>query len=297
MRIVAILTIVSISLISLTGCSKNKVACSRQEGVVLVGQIISEAAEKSLTEQKGTEGNPVFDAATVRATLGQIAITMENIRTSKEDPNSTKVFCEGSINITIPTDLLKRAEEGRELAKLGTLAALAVNNSLQQSTNSFRKSIEYNVQPTDDGKQIFAELMAVKPMAYFLSEIVGSAIIKPIIEESRIQQAKSEEAERLQVEAKRKSEQAEQSEAELSQAKQENALANQAIDELWKNIPEDERNLMLDTQKLWIKKKDLDCKVDSTTKSTDPSKRELYRLNCDTAAIAAKVTQIKQGLK
>jgi uncharacterized protein YecT (DUF1311 family) len=297
MRISVVSATFAIVLFGLAGCSKPKATCSSQEGIELVGQIISEAAEKSLTDQKHADGSAAFDAASVRATLSKIAITVENIRTSKEDPNSTKVFCEGSIKITVPPELLKKAEEGRELANLGTVTVLASANSLEQSANTFTKSIEYNVQPTDDGKKMFAELTATKPMAEFLSEVTGSVIIKPIIEANKIQQAKAEETERLQAEEQEKKQQVEQIEAALIQAKQENTLANQAIGELWKNIPEDERKLMLDAQRAWIKKKDLDCKVESAAKSTVPSEKEIYRLNCDTAATTARVSEIQQGLK
>lgn len=281
----------------LAGCSKPKATCSSPEGIELVGQIISNAAEKSLADQKHSDGSPAFDAASVRATLSKIAIAVENIRTAKEDPNSTKVFCEGSIKITIPPEILKKAEEGRELAKLGTVAVLAKANSLDQSANAFTKSIEYNLQPTDDGKKIFAELTATQPMAEFVSEVVGSVIIKPIIEANNIQQTKAEELARLQAEEQEKQQRAEQIDAALSQAKQENALASQAIGELWKNIPEDERKLMLEAQRSWIKKKELDCKVEAAAKSTDPSEKEIIRLNCDTAATTARVSEIQQGLK
>lgn len=297
MRIPATSIITSIIILSLTGCSKPKATCSSPEGVELVGQIISEAAEKSLTDQKRIDGSLVFDAATVRATLSKISIAVENIRTSKEDPNSTKVFCEGSIKITIPSELLKTAEAGRELANLGTVAVLAKTNSFEQSANAFTKPIEYNIQPTDDGKKIFAELTATKLMAEFLSEAVGSVIIKPIIEADKIHQAKAAEAERLQAEEQERQQQAERIAAALNQAKQENALANQAIGELWKNIPEDERKLMLNAQRAWIKKKELACKVEAASKSTDQSEKEIYQLNCDTAATTARISEIQQDLK
>lgn len=297
MRISVVSSAIAIIVFGLAGCSKPKATCSSQEGIELVGQIISDAAEKTLTDQKQSDGSPAFDGASVRATLSKIAIAVENIRTAKEDPNSTKVFCEGSIKISVPPELLKKAEEGRELASLGTVAVLASANSLEQSANVFTKSIEYNVQPTDDGKKIFAELTAPKPMSEFVSEVVGSIIIKPIIEANKIQQAKAEESERLQAEEQEKKQRAEQIEMALSQAKQDNVLASQAIGELWKSIPEDERKSMLDAQRAWIKKKELDCKVDAAAKSTDPSEKEIYRLNCDTAATTARVSEIQQGLK
>lgn len=298
MRISAVhATITIILFTALTGCGKPKATCSSPEGIELVGKIISDDAEKSLLDQKFIDGSPIFDAASVRATLSKTSIAVENIRTSKEDPNSTKIFCEGSIKITVPPELLSRAEEGRELSGLGTVTALASTNLLEQSANAFTKPIEYNIQPTDDGKKIFAQLTAAKPMGDFLGEIIGAAIIKPIIEANRIEQAKAAEAERLQAEEQEKRQQAERVEVALNQARQENMLANQAIGDLWKNIPADERKLMLHAQRVWIKKKELDCKVESAAKSTDPSEKEIYRLNCDTEVTTARISEIRDNLE
>ena len=86
------------------------------------------------------------------------------------------------------------------MLNLNSVAALASAGTFEQSANAFAKSIEYSVQPTDDGKSVFTELTAALPISEFLNEITVSAIARPIIEANKLQQAKQAEAQRIQTE-------------------------------------------------------------------------------------------------
>jgi len=293
MRTAVTSAIILFSLFTLAGC-KPKATCSGPDSIELVGQILSDGAEKTLAEQKKDDGTPVFDPASVRATLSKILITVENIRTTKEDPNSTRVSCEGSAKLVIPADILKQAEEGRELMTLGKMSDYAKTNSIAQSANSFTKTIEYSVQPTDDGKKIFAELTAPKPLADFLGEIAASSLLKPLVETSRIEQSKALEAEKQRAAQQEQQLQLQQKEESLNKAREDNLRANQTIDEVWKNIPDEQRKPMLDAQREWIKKKDLDCTAEASSRSSDPSEMETLRLNCETAVTDTRIEELRR---
>ncbi len=302
MRSAIISAAVAISALAMAGCAKEQATCSGKDGIDVVRSIIQEAAEKSLAEEKRDDGSAVFNAASARATFSKMTITIENIRTSKEDPDSTKVFCEGSIKIVVPPDVLQSAEEGRKLANFGTVSALASTTSMEQSANAFSKSVEYSVQPTDDGEKVYAELDP-HAVAQFMSDLVGSSLLKPMLEAKKIEEAKAAEAGRQAAEAQRlENEQqqeqlrTEQNAANLSVAQEQNTLANQAINELWKNISEEERDFLLGSQRAWIKKKDVDCKIEAAGRSTDPTEIETLRLNCDTTATRARIAEIQRSL-
>ena len=297
---IALLPIIGVTLLS--SCSKLEATCSGEDSLKLATQIISEDAEKYLTEQKRDDGSIIFAPASVRATLSKVSITIENIRTAKQDPNSTKVFCEGSLKISPSPEILKQADEARKESNLITISDEAKNQSFEQSANAFVKAIEYNVQPTDDGKNVFVEVDSPRTFSVVLGEMVGFSILGPMIKNQKIERmqaeaAQKQQAEEQQMESERLLNEQKQAqlEANLAMAQSENTLANQAINELWKNYPVDAKKLMLEAQRAWVKKKELDCKVEAASSSTDSNEKEIVRLNCDTRATKSRVYELQNA--
>jgi len=71
-----------------------------------------------------------------------------------------------------------------------------------------------------------------------------------------------------------------------------NALANQHIGEIWKNIPTAARTPILEQQRAWIKKKETDCGIEAAGKSTDQTERETARLECDTRFTSSRAQEL-----
>lgn len=292
-----------IGAVLLSSCSKLEATCSGEDSLKLVSEIISEDAEKYLADQKRDDGSVIFSPASVRATLSKVSITIENIRTSKKDPNSTKVFCEGSLKISPTPEILKQADEARKESNLVTISDEAKNQLFEQSANAFVKAIEYTVQPTDDGKSVFVEVSTPKSFSVLLGEMVGFSILEPMIQAQKVEKMQAEAAEKQQEEEQRieserllNEQKKAQMEANLAMAKNENALANQTINELWKEYPTDSKKIMLEAQRAWVKKKELDCKVEAASISTDESEKEIARLNCDTRATKSRVYELQNAL-
>lgn len=176
------------------------------------------------------------------------------------------------------------------------------NQSFEQSANAFVKAIEYNVQPTDDGKNVFVEVDSPRTFSVVLGEMVGFSILGPMIKNQKIERmqaeaAQKQQAEEQQMESERLLNEQKQAqlEANLAMAQSENTLANQAINELWKNYPVDAKKLMLEAQRAWVKKKELDCKVEAASASTDANEKEIVRLNCDTRATKSRVYELQNA--
>ena len=294
--------VVAMAALAVVGCGKQKSTCSGTDELDVLKTSVMDEAEQALTNEKHDDGSAVFNGASVRATLSKMSIAFENVRTAKEDPNSTKVFCEGSMKIVVPPEQLQSAEEGRKLAGFGTVAALASTSAMEQEANAFTKSIEYSAQPTDDGEKVYAELTDANSIAEFMSEMVGSSLLKPMLEARKLEEAKAAEAadqaaetQRLQAEQQQQQLRAEQGAANLSVAQEQNTLANQAINELWKSLSDEDREILVGTQRAWIKKKDVDCKIEAAGRSTDPAEIETTRLNCDTAATKMRIEEIRRS--
>ncbi len=194
MKKLAIYISAVLAALSLSGCGKPKIICSNQEGVALVGQIVTDEANKILANLKLDDEGQVLDVGIVKSALESLVITVENIRTSKEDPNSTKVSCEASLKVTVSANLLNDAEAGRKLLGAETIVKKAHSANFEPSLNTFTRSIEYTLQPTDDGTKIVAQLVNAKALAEFISELVGPAVLKPSVQskKARIQIAEIE---------------------------------------------------------------------------------------------------------
>ena len=88
-----------------------------------------------------------------------------------------------------------------------------------------------------------------------------------------------------------------QIESALATAKYENALATQTINELWKNYATDDKKLILEAQRDWIKKKEFDCKVGAASNTTDVNEKEIIRLNCDIKATNLRVDELQNTIQ
>ena len=146
--------------------------------------------------------------------------------------------------------------------------------------------------------------MSTQPRTFsvVLGEMVGFSILGPMIKNQKIERmqaeaAQKQQAEEQQMESERLLNEQKQAqlEANLAMAQSENTLANQAINELWKNYPVDAKKLMLEAQRAWVKKKELDCKVEAASSSTDSNEKEIVRLNCDTRATKSRVYELQNA--
>lgn len=289
------LSLAAASALLLSGCSKllpNKavVECSASSAQQPVISITREQLEKRVREKlTGGDENHQISLSKIRAFIGQLVITIEDVRTSKEDPNSTKRFCSATLKVKFPTDMLSDAEKARSDAGLNGLSKLADDNNVDREADSFKSSIDFNVQPTDDGSKVFAETENGNSMFDFAAEVLASGLAKSVIEDAqRAQQSAMEQQQANQNAALQ-----EQKAANLETAKTENQLATQTIDASWKVLTPGTRAQLLDAQRAWIRKKQADCRVEAAAASIDPIEIETARLTCDTRVTKERIEWLK----
>lgn len=263
----------------LAGCNKQPVECTAQSASAPVVSIVKDELEKTVTRKlRGDDGEGSAPQSKIRAAIAQLVISLNDIRTSREDPNSTKRFCAATLKIRIPSDLLRDADSARASLDLGSVSDLANNADIDRAADTFSAAIEFNVQPTDDGSKVFAETESGTSMLDFTAEVLSSGLLHARI-------ADNQRNARLLADQQAAAQNAalsEQKAANLGAAKTENQLAAQTIAAAWKAIPAERRSQMLALQRAWIRKKDADCKVEAASASIDPSEMEVARLNCDT---------------
>lgn len=200
----------------LTGCMGSKIDCSNEAGLSALQNIIIEAVEMQMRSNNGD-----LTLSSVRASIAKIGMVVESIRTSKNDPNSNKVFCEGKLTLSLPSDLI---EDARASLKAG-----GKNDNIEQflsgfnyqksaaAANKYQIDLVYNLQPTDDGKQVYAEPEDSTNAVSGISKLLDYALSKNKIINQKLEEKRIEEEEARQAELMRKEEKERQAEVKRQQ--------------------------------------------------------------------------------
>ena len=290
------------------GIFKKKVVCSDEAGVATVQDILRNEVERRLLAEKDEAGVPYLDAANVRATLDKLSFSFEHIRTSKTDPNSTKVFCEANYKVSIPSDMYKQVNDALQVVESGQdVVKVGAKYGFESNANSFSKGLSYSLQPTDDKKSIFAEVTDTVNSSAFISDFTGALLMRPILEAKLTEERKQQEVrrqaeEKAAVEAAAEAERiasAEQTQkirqqkAALELARQENRLAKTTLNNIWALLPKQTQDIMTPAQTAWVTKRKIDCQVEASFKSTDPAQHEVEAMICETKRIQERINVIR----
>lgn len=183
-RVSLLLTTLLLVACGKNGLSTNKAECSSESTQVSLQNAIKDSYEKYVKSQDD------LDTSKARATFAQIKVNIDNVRTTKEDPNSTKKFCAGTIKLSVPAELLASIENTVETVNKGSFKSIVKPFGLDADANVFSKDIEYSVQPSDDGKSLFTDLDNGKAIVGFLGtltsidqmkgKVEAAAAIKPV---------------------------------------------------------------------------------------------------------------------
>lgn len=175
-RVSLLLTTLLLVACGKNGLSTNKAECSSESTQVSLQNAIKDSYEKYVKSQDD------LDTSKARATFAQIKVNIDNVRTTKEDPNSTKKFCAGTIKLSVPAELLASIENTVETVNKGSFKSIVKPFGLDADANVFSKDIEYSVQPSDDGKSLFTDLDNGKAIVGFLGTLTSIDQMKGKVE-------------------------------------------------------------------------------------------------------------------
>jgi uncharacterized protein YecT (DUF1311 family) len=265
---------------------KARVECTSSEATSTTIDVLKKALEKEIfSKASGGENAAAVSKSNIRAAVAQIVFSFEDVRTVREDPDSTKRFCEGTLKIRFPAEDLSNADEARSAAGVGTVTQLADANDVDREADTISAKTDYDVQPTDTGDKVFAETEAKSPLMNVASEVLASALLHNVLQQAAATEQQAQQAQQAQQNAAL----TEQKAANLNSAKTDNQLALQSILAVWRAIPAGTRAQLLPQQRAWVRKKDADCRVEAATASTDSTDMEVARLNCDTRATQERI--------
>ena len=278
----------------LSGCGVTGADCasgaSREVIISILREQVEKAAESDLQAEDGTR---LAGSAKIRATVAELKVFIEDIRTTKKDPDSTKRFCAGTARIVAPLNMIQDADQTRRLLNMGDVASLLNQAGLKRSADSISFDIEYSVQPTDKRDKIYGEVEGAAIQFTALGQLVGAHLARREIEGATQAQAAQDAA--AAAETAKQTQAAQQADLDLAAA--ENKLATQKINALWKALPEDARSQLLDLQRAWVRKKAADCDIEAAGASTEAMPREAARLRCDTRVTLARFDELQSLLE
>lgn len=278
-----LLTLLSAAIV-LSGCSSKEFTCGDPAALAPLKGLIEESLEEH-TKKEIRAGGFEWDAAKARALTSKVTLAFTDVRTSKKDPSSTKLFCEATLNATLPSEMIDTTNQVRAAIGHKDLTHYANSLDLKFEAGKASHTIEYAAQPTDDGKKVFVESAKGNKVVVFVSELLVTNLVKPELDAAATQKAQAQEAaeaQKAQQEREQQALQAQQASLQLERAKAGLKEANNQINLVWNASPELRKELLAE-QRTWLKQREIECKLRATSAALDASDndREIIRLQCE----------------
>ncbi|WP_326519355.1 lysozyme inhibitor LprI family protein [Acinetobacter sp. CAAS 2-6] len=289
----------------LVGCDqlpmgKSKIQCNDENSKTLVKEIVVEQLQHKTSasvKELIASGGQAVDMAQLRNTITQLEMNVADVRTSKEDPQSSKKFCEAVLSVSLPASFIQQANQSRTFYNLPDIQQLAILNGLNLENSVLSYDVSYAVQPTDDGKKVYATLDNAQPVIDYLSTVTLDVLQKNV-RQNEYTLAVQQQQEQAQQEAAEASEQArvqtEYLQLQQAEAKQKLDVANNKLNLVWKAARKDVRDELLAEQRLWLKKRDLECRLKA--QDAEPGYAEVERLACETEMTNTRNSELRSAI-
>jgi uncharacterized protein YecT (DUF1311 family) len=284
---------------NLTACSNAvEVECGGDATIAAFEEMLQKSLEDSVRSQLDSEGSiDGYDSSKLRSGTRQIKVSLQDVRTVKDDPDSSRKFCSARVELKLPNNVIEAANSARSLAELSDVKKLAHQHRIERSGDKYGRELEYSIQPTDDGTKIIAETDEDSSLFSFLAELFASYLLSEEVQNRAI------EADKLAADEAREAKLAEEEAdaalnesalANLNEAKVENRMAVQRINAVWSAIPKGTKGRLLELQRAWIRKTTAQCKVEAAGTSEISAEREATRLRCETRSQLQRARQLEQ---
>jgi uncharacterized protein YecT (DUF1311 family) len=285
------------STLVVSGCDKvqsitgTSVKCDDETAKQLVvesfSKTVSDISAERVKELINTE-NVTIDMGKLRSTLQQITFNVNDVRTNNSDPNSKKQYCATEFVVKVPDQMIKDADAARAVYDENNTAQAAVLSDLSFEANQLKKEIEYLVQPTDDGKKVYVTLENPDALAYFVRDIAVDSLVK----NARLNAAEVAKQDEIKRVADEEAAAQEYQTVLISEAKTNLDKANENLNLVWNSTTKEVRAQLLDEQRIWLKKRELECKLESSN-AENP---DVYRLNCEMNMTTQRTSELRQKI-
>lgn len=279
--------------------------CGDEAAREALRNLMDSAIEDSVREKLDADGNlGSFDRATLTSILKKGKMELSSVRTTRDDPDSSRQFCTATIKLSYPMTVIDVIEDARRDAQLEGRKQIANRAGLRVSPTGLEDDLEYSVQPTDDGSETVAETDAASALTDTLGELFATYLLSDEIRSAKIEQdqiasqakAEAAAAEREQQEIMAESEAAavEYAKASAAEAAAANKIAAQELAAVWQAIPADTRKRLAPMQTAWNQKTTARCKVEAAGSSSSRDEMRAAQLACETRALNARSNELER---
>mgnify|MGYP003390293725 CR=1 FL=1 len=282
----------------LASCSNNLgSSCAGDSVIESLSDALSKKAVADARKEIGAS-DPSISVTTskLNAIFHDFKVALDDVRTVRDDPNSTKLYCAARLGVKIPKEILDKADSARAMADLESLQQFANVQDVDLEGSTLLINAEYSVQPTDDGAKLFAELDGGTQLTAVLKEVIMATALEQQIRSKRAEEDRENAAlareERLASDAEEAAN-AEAAKAALAESKENLNLANQRINAVWASLPKQQRQKYLALQRAWIARRIAECRATAAGSSEFAEMRESNRLTCEARMTHDRADQLE----
>ena len=273
--------------IFLTACQKQQTGTTNPCTTDTAKQRLVQNLEKNVQQQAilklqqyVQEQDLSVDLAQLRQQLAKWQFNVTDIRTDQTSEQSSKVACTTTFIAKLPADMLMDANTTRNMRQQPDVAQQALMASLELNHTQLHTQIHYAVQPTDDGEKLYVTLENPEPLSSFIVDVSLDALLSSPLQEQVAAEQEYQQQQQL--------EQAENAQAYytilMTEARGRRDIANQQINLVWNATSSDIRQHLLPEQRLWLKKRELECKLHSS----EADQPEIEYFDCETQMTRAR---------
>lgn len=187
---------IMLSLTIISGCSAGADAsCDNQLAANLISDHVKAEAKKLLIDLGSSRiGGPQFEESSIDNVLESFEPSLNSVRTKELSTTENKKLCSSNLNFKFPDAYKETANKGDNTKNMLLMSfwtsqtrdfgIYATKNGMSYSPGHIGNSVEYSVQPTDDGKQLYVEFGNVDNLIGWISQF-SSAVLTGQIAEAR----------------------------------------------------------------------------------------------------------------
>jgi hypothetical protein len=284
-----------------------KSACGGDEARAVIDDLLKEELAYSVQSQLDAQKElGSYDATELENAVKRIKIDLADVRTSRDDPESQRYSCRAALTLELPELVEKKANEVRGMADMGTVRELANRYKMKRVGGNYSSEFDYFIQPTDDGKKLFAEMDDDAPALSFLAEVLASYLLADEIREEKIAQdiataqeervAREQEMAEKQMEMELNSAFREEGDAALNSAKVQRELASERINAVWNAMDSGATEDLDKVHAAWVKEMKARCATEAAGTDERSSMRQARELQCQTRLVRSCATTLERNI-
>jgi uncharacterized protein YecT (DUF1311 family) len=286
-------TIVALSAaLLMAACGRPQASCSSPDSQAALRATLRDSLERSVqAKSKDAKGKAYVGTSKIGAAIADLKLVVENIRTTREDPNSTRKFCTGNLKAVFGTQALADADKAREIAGMANLSSAADSADIERGPDYLQGDLDYSVQRTDDGSKVVVEIDRSGGKLNVFAEALAGSLLRPILESSQ----RTEQA--SMADKRRQGAQAAAGKAAVEQATTELRWAEIALTNVWDALPAQPRQTMTLQQTSWKERKQASCRLEGRQRSSDATEQQVATLKCMRRETLERVADLQEYLR